>query len=159
MSDEVAGFEPKTARKILQKLNLLSTESGSYEGQEDAVFPPAIHFFAVTGEASPESGIYTAQQRYLTNGTPSTPDSPLLATEEFPLRILGPPMKSGLIVAAVLDQGAWVGCGYPSRVLDFGTGAQNPFIVEGGVLKIKTIKTDDGLTWTKEKITWDSTTC
>lgn len=76
-----------------------------------------------------------------------------------PLVVIGPPMKAGLIVPvqfAPMTGSIWLAHGYESRVLDWGdpngTGNTGPFVYEGDAMKIKTWKTDDGLTWTQEKI-------
>lgn len=78
-----------------------------------------------------------------------------------PVIVLGPPGKIGLVMIARKvgnKDGAttWLAHGYESRVLDWGdpngTGNTGPFVYEGGAMKIKTWKTDDGLTWTQEKI-------
>ncbi len=74
-----------------------------------------------------------------------------------PIIIIGPPAKAGLVMTArkignYSGVTTWIADGYEWRVMDFGTGAQAPFIFESGTMKMKTLKTDDGITWTAEKI-------
>lgn len=89
-----------------------------------------------------------------------------------PLLVLGvpePQLVAGMVLRAncVGTSGGspyWIAEGYERRVLDWGTGNNaSPFIVEDvlGTLtpRIKTKKTNDGYTWTDEKIDMSGKEC
>jgi len=157
-SDDVAGFTPKTAQRLLGLLSKGKSSNGQYTSDEAEDFGARLRFFAITSDVG--GGEYHASEKVFVDGVPVTPDSPLTLDSGGPLVVIGAPkMKVGTIVFAFLSYGRWIGVGYQHRQLDWGTGAQSPFVFEGDVMKIKTWTTTDGTTWTQEKINIDTEPC
>jgi len=81
-----------------------------------------------------------------------------------PIHVIGPPAKPGLIMVAEYDAQTdkWIAQGYPHLIPDVGDNPEVPtvpVVIEGGVYKWKYWTTINGITWTRIKITEDTTTC
>jgi hypothetical protein len=111
----------------------------------------------LTSSANPLTGLWDAVQVVIGSaGTVTAVDG----GGTIKVVVRGCVMKAGLVVVATNDFGTWVADGYPFRVLDWGgTGAQSPFMVESDILKLKTLKTDNGIVWTSEKINISDEEC
>lgn len=111
-----------------------------------------IHLFKLLANTS--GTLWTAQK---CGRTGSVPGDSLVEG----IHVIGCPPKAGVVVEAWWDPitVAYIAISLPTRILDFGTGAQAPFVFEGGIMKLKTLTTTDGITWTEEKIEIPTVTC
>jgi hypothetical protein len=152
----LTGPQVKTLVKIKEKVLGTSSTTSSVPPSAATQHQRGVMHLQLTSSTDPLTGLWDAVQVVIGSaGAVTAVDG----GGTIKVVVRGCVMKAGLVVVATNDFGTWVADGYPFRVLDWGTGAQSPFIYEGDIMKIKTWKTTNGITWTQEKINIDTEPC